>query len=363
MAFLHTVRNYLLYCGIEKDEYKALKKDAYVSNFKLWRVLHCLVAIVFTFLFIASLLFDMLAANRYFYLIGTIYAVAVTCLFFFVLKQDSIIAQLIIYLTISWLFLFAALIAQNRPDTTATTFFALMLLAPMFMVDKPYFMAIVLTIASTVYLIWMRGIKLPDIWSLDHGNMVIFLFVGIFIHVIANAIRIKEFVLTRKIAAQRDTDDLTDIKNKAAVTRAINAYLADETKTKGLMFLLDINHFKDINDTYGHDVGDDVIRQFGSFLKETFPDNDIVGRFGGDEFIVFIEDTDDQETAERIAQSIVDGSAEYVKMPSDNITFSVSAGIAVYRGAETNYSEIFKKADIALYGTKSDRSVRYLIAD
>ncbi|MBO4366551.1 MAG: hypothetical protein J5843_02710, partial [Clostridia bacterium] len=164
MTFLHTVRNYLLYCGVEKEEYRSLKKDAYISNFKLWRILHCLIAFVFTFLFVASLLFDMLAANLYFYLIGMIYAVAVTCLFFFVLKKDSIIAQLIIYLSISWLFLFAALIAQNRPDTTATTFFALIMLAPMFMIDKPYFMAIELTVASVIYLIWMHGVKSPEIW-------------------------------------------------------------------------------------------------------------------------------------------------------------------------------------------------------
>ena len=129
------------------------------------------------------------------------------------------------------------------------------------------------------------------------------------------------------------------------------------------MFLLDIDHFKAINDTYGHDTGDGVISQFGVYLSYIFTENEIVGRFGGDEFIVFIKDTDDKETAVKIADEIVEGAAEHVVIADGSQKFSVSAGIAVYHGEEKNYSEIFKKADVALYKTKSDRTVKYNIYD
>ena len=359
MKLLHTIRNYILYCGIEKDVYNAIKKDAYVSNFKVWRVLHCLMTFVFAMLFLGSLSVDIMVKNKLFYLLMFVYSAAVTCLFLFVFRKDSLVAQLVIYLSISMLFLFGAMITQNQPDTPATTFIVMLLITPMFMIDKPYFIAIELGVASAVFLVWMRGVKPFNIWQVDEANVITYAFVGIFLHVIANSIRIKEFVLSREIRIQKDTDDLTGLMNKGAVTREINDFLSDESKTKGLMFLLDIDRFKSINDTYGHDVGDRVIREFGAVLRDIFTHGEIVGRFGGDEFIVFIKDTDDTLTAENAVHRIIDDAAERIRLPNREWRFRVSIGIAAYHGAETNYSEVFKKADIAMYRAKADRSAQF----
>ena len=360
MKFLRTLRNYFCYCGIEKEEFNAIKKNAYVSNFAVWRMLHLLMTAVFAFLSVSSLFNEMLKVNRLFYLGAFVYS-AVALALFFILKKDSIVAQLLIYLSISMLFLFGCFITQNKPEVPATTFFVLLLLTPMFMIDKPFFMAIEMTVASVIFLIWMRGVKPYDIWKMDFINVLIYLVVAIFIHIIANSIRIKEFVLTREIKIQKDTDDLTGLKNKGALTRAINEFLADATKDKGIMFLLDIDHFKAINDTYGHDIGDSVIRQIGGFLRGEFKNGEIVGRFGGDEFIVFIKDTDSTDVALGVASDIVVGAATTVSLPDEDKKVGVSIGIAVYHGEEKNYSEIFKKADVALYDVKSDRTQKYKI--
>ena len=79
---------------------------------------------------------------------------------------------------------------------------------------------------------------------------------------------IKEFVLIRKINIQKDTDEMTGLMNKSALTHEINEYLAKPTSEHGIIFLHDIDHFKSINDTYGHDAGDIVIRRLGLFLAE-----------------------------------------------------------------------------------------------
>ena len=359
MKFLRTARNYFCYCGIEKKEYNALKKDAYIANFEVWHVLHFLMFAVFALLVIGSQTVDIMSANRPFYLIAFAYSVCAAVLFEFVLKKDSIIAQLVIYLSISVLFLFAVSITQNKPEIPATTFIVLLVITPMFMIDKPYFMAIELGAASAIFLIWMHGVKPYEVWKIDAGNVAVFSVVGIFLHMIANSVRIKEFVLSRKISIQKDTDELTGLKNKSAVTRAINEYLSDASKEKGIMFLLDIDYFKSVNDTYGHDVGDSVIRQFGVFLQDTFPNGEIVGRFGGDEFIVFIKDTNDRAVAMDAAQRIVEGAAEHVLLPDSGRKISASIGIALYHGQEKNYSEIFKKADVALYRVKTDRAIKF----
>ena len=360
MKALRTIRNYFCYCGIEKDEYNALKKDAYVSNYGVWRMLHVVMAVVFGLLLISTFFSDLMRMNQVFYIAAFTYSVAAIYLFF-ALKKDSLIAQLIIYLSISMLFLFGGLITENKPDVPAMTFIAMLLITPMFMIDKPYFMAFELCVASTVFLIWMYNVKTYEVWRYDLINVIIFTVVGIILHIIVNAIRIKEFVLTRKINIQKDTDEMTGLKNKGALTRAINEYLENEETDKGIMFLLDIDRFKTINDTYGHDTGDRVIAGLGSFLERRFTGNEIIGRFGGDEFIVFIRDTDDRETACRIADDIITGASESIVLPDGKTGISLSIGIAIYQGKETNYSAIFKKADTAMYTSKADPDNRYCV--
>jgi len=362
MKALKILRDYFLYCGIDKAEYHAIKKDAYRSNFAVWRVLHYLMVATFAFLFVSSLFNDLMRSNRWFYIIALVYSLIAIVLFSF-LKKDSIIAQLLIYLSISVLFLFACAITQNKPEIPATTFIVFLLLAPMFMIDRPFFMAIELCGASAVFMIWMRNVKPYEIWEMDAVNVVTFTIVGIFLNVIANSVRIREFVLTRKINVQKDIDDLTGLKNKGALTREINAFLEDPLSKKGILFILDVDRFKLINDTYGHDVGDEVIIQLGRFLGRQFTDGEIVGRFGGDEFIVFIRDVNDVETADRIARQIIEGASESVRLPDREKKIAISIGIAMYNGQEQNYSGIFKKADLALYRSKGDKTNRFCIAN
>ena len=360
MRLLRLLRNYFFYCGIEKEEYNALKKDAYVSNFLVWRVLHFLMAAVFGLLFIGSLRYELMKANNLLYLLSFLYSV-IAIVLFYILKKDSIIAQLLIYLSISLLFLFGCILSLLRPDSQAVSFIAFLLVTPMFMIDKPFFMAFELSAASAVFLIWTKSVKPYGVWQIDCANVIAFTVIGIFLNVIANSIRIKEFVLTREINIQKDTDELTQLKNKGALTREINGFLADEASDRGILFMLDIDRFKAINDTYGHDTGDDVIRQMGSYLGGKFTDGEIVGRFGGDEFIIFIPNCNEADTADRIAGDIVKGIPESVVLPDGNQKVNLSVGVAIYNGQEKNYSEIFKKADTALYKAKADPDKRYCI--
>ena len=357
---LRTIRNYLLYCGIEKNEYNAVKKDAYVSNYKVWRVLQVFMVIVFALFLVSSFFSEIVKTNRLFYSYMFLYSAISTC-FLFMLKKDAILAQFLIYLSIAVLFLFACYISQNKPNLTATTFIVFLLITPMFMIDKPYFMGIVLCVASTVFMIWMHRVKPYEIWQYDAANAITYTIVGFFLHVIANSLRIREFVLTREINIQKDRDELTGLKNKDALTREINAYLEDEETDKGLMFILDVDRFKSINDTYGHDIGDRVIRQIGAFLGGRFVHDEIAGRFGGDEFIVFLKDTDDPDIARSTANDMIAGVSESVTLPDAEQKVYISVGIAIYQGHETNYSEVFKKADTALYKAKADPENRFRI--
>ena len=361
MKFFRKLRDYFCYCGISKEEYKEVKKSAYISNFEVWRVLHFLMDAAFGTLFLISLFDEFMGINVILYGIALIYSIVATVLFF-ILKKDSIAAQLFIYLSISMLLLFSAFITASKPELPAITFIAFLLISPMFMIDKPYFMAIELVAASGIFALWMYFVEDPYIYRIDIVNILTFTPIGIIIHIISSSYRIKEFVLIREINLQKDIDDLTGLKNKSCLTREINSYIERDTEFKqGIFFVLDIDGFKEFNDKNGHDVGDEILSQLGAFLKSKFYSDEIVGRFGGDEFIIFIKNNADARLAAKIATELASEVGEVIKLPNEKEKLSISMGIALYRGVEKNYSEVFKKADIALYKTKADRRFKFNI--
>ena len=361
MKFFRKLRDYFCYCGISKDEYKEVKKSAYISNFEVWRVLHFLMDAAFGTVFLISLFDEYMGMNEIIYGAGLLYSVVATVLFF-ILKKDSIWAQLFIYLSISMLLLFSAFITAAKPELPAIAFFAFLLISPMFMIDKPYFMAIELVAAAGIFSLWMYFVKDPAIYRIDVVNVLTFTPIGIMIHIISSSYRIKEFGLIREINLQKYIDDLTGLKNKSCLTREINSYIERDTEFKqGIFFVLDIDGFKEFNDKNGHDVGDEILSQLGAFLKSKFYSDEIVGRFGGDEFIIFIKNNADARLAAKIATELASEVGEVVKLPNEKEKLSISMGIALYRGVEKNYSEVFKKADIALYKTKADRRFKFNI--
>jgi diguanylate cyclase (GGDEF)-like protein len=115
---------------------------------------------------------------------------------------------------------------------------------------------------------------------------------------------------------------------------------------------MDIDHFKKINDTYGHDVGDVVLKTFANVLRGIVRQSDICARLGGEEFVVLLPNTDLEGAkvlAERIRTAVAKNPVEH---DSTVIVFTVSIGVSQYRKGMQNIYELIKEADIALYRAK-----------
>jgi diguanylate cyclase (GGDEF)-like protein len=132
------------------------------------------------------------------------------------------------------------------------------------------------------------------------------------------------------------------------------------------VLIADIDHFKKVNDTYGHDVGDVVIRGLGDILRRAKRNTDAVARFGGEEFVVICEETDARGAmllAERIREELK-RTVFHAKGPSGAQTLQVtcSIGVATFPDAGETWDEMFKAADEALYVSKRsgrDRSTAW----
>jgi FOG: GGDEF domain len=122
-------------------------------------------------------------------------------------------------------------------------------------------------------------------------------------------------------------------------------------KSLSLLFM-DIDHFKKVNDTYGHDVGDFVLKTFACLLRSTVRKSDICARFGGEEFVVLLPNTNlegAKVVAERIRATVAKNPIEHGSIV---IVFTVSIGVSQYRKGMQSIDELIKEADIALYRAK-----------
>jgi len=150
------------------------------------------------------------------------------------------------------------------------------------------------------------------------------------------------------------TDSLTGIANRRAIFKKFNEYTQNKNNTKGSICILDIDHFKQVNDVYGHDFGDYVLKYFAEKVTIELENDCYFARIGGEEFCVFSYSRDSAEL-----NTLIDTVLNTIKdcdihTPEQNMTqISFSAGITEYTKNGTTLDELLSKADKALYFAKA----------
>lgn len=171
--------------------------------------------------------------------------------------------------------------------------------------------------------------------------------------VIVNMVaKIRNTSKTKELMVKADTDLLTGLLNKVATERKVMEYMEASQDDQALMFVLDIDNFKKINDTMGHAFGDEVLRSLGQQIMPIFRSTDIIGRIGGDELIILLKTINNDESllreAEKVARFFHDFKAgEYVKYSA-----TASIGAAIFPRDGRDFESMYKAADQALYMAK-----------
>ncbi|MCM1101374.1 MAG: GGDEF domain-containing protein [Clostridium sp.] len=160
-----------------------------------------------------------------------------------------------------------------------------------------------------------------------------------------------------------ERDYLTGVLTKAEISNlAIN--IVDVKKISNVTIaIIDIDYFKKVNDVYGHMMGDEVLKKVANIIQNEVREDGLVGRFGGDEFVVVFYDAYDMETMRERLRSIKNGVASsFVKTKSgEDISITLSIGCAAYPKDADNYEDLFFLADFALYRAKEKGRNRYII--
>ncbi len=149
-------------------------------------------------------------------------------------------------------------------------------------------------------------------------------------------------------------DELSGLPNRLLFRQLLEQALRDANRGKKLVSVLfiDLDRFKLINDTLGHDVGDDVLREVTERVRQCLRESDIISRFGGDEFATLMRDIDNPEAARAAASRILTAVAEPYSLNGDEYHLSASIGISTFPGDSDDAAALLRNAELAMYRAK-----------
>lgn len=166
-----------------------------------------------------------------------------------------------------------------------------------------------------------------------------------------------------KLLKAAETDEMTGVLNRAAITKKITTFLGtDGIDSTHALFMIDVDNFKTLNDTLGHQEGDRLLVDLVTAIKACFRNTDLIGRVGGDEFFILMKHCPARYIAEYKASALM-GAIGNVCSAYKRFDISASVGISIYPANGTSLSELYKSADEALYYAKQHGKHTFVFAE
>lgn len=193
-------------------------------------------------------------------------------------------------------------------------------------------------------------------------NLLLLLIIGLLWRLSAQLAQSRRLEMESKIAHAEQIeylayhDGLTGLPNRSLFSKLLsqNLALGIRANTQLALMFLDLDHFKYINDTLGHDVGDDLLKEVSQRLRDALRESDIVARLGGDEFVVILPVIKNAEECLTVARKIIQTVARPYQLAGQNFSVTASIGISVFPNDGRDEETLTKHADIAMYKAKQE---------
>lgn len=215
--------------------------------------------------------------------------------------------------------------------------------------------------AEIVFIVSVKAVKIQSMAENDIFNSIVGFLFALAVAQVILKLRSEDHDIRSRYKRLSMLDSLTGILNKKTCEDAIRSYLDVGIPRTCVLLFMDLDNFKEVNDLAGHSCGDKLLAETGRLLLSSFRPTDIIGRVGGDEFMVLIKDFYDSE--DTLKKTFTTFQTDLVKSLSGNplVKTSCSIGAVCLKKQVTNFDTLFKLTDQALYDAKASGKNRYVL--
>lgn len=342
-----------IYWGIDKVTYNKTKNLTANENYHNFLFLCKMGGVIMLALMLASMVGISEYLEKYrlvFGIFGTMF-LALAVVFVVYVKEHRRALLPCCYVAAALLLAFAIVMGPVLDsETLSTTFFILLFIIMLLIVDLPVRIGILFVLAGITFVAIVIINKDGMIRVHDLANCAVYLPVSLIIETMMERQKFRQYQLQCQIKKERDTDGLTMLLTRDAGQKTIESMISSGEVKSGSLVMMDLDDFKTVNDTYGHPAGDIVLSAVGEALRQSFRETDILVRFGGDEYMLFLPDISEEEEARVCMEKIRDRLMSITMISGYKQT--ASFGVALYPKHGDTFEELFARADKALYAAK-----------
>lgn len=272
-----------------------------------------------------------------------------------------VVQGMCILFNLALLFFLGYINAYGYPDEPDYLFVGFLVIMPVLFTIRPSVMLFVILASAFITEILATGNKAADMAPHNTFSIIMGVLLSLGIFGVVYRAKTKQFRLQQRYLAESRTDLLTGLLNKRSYETLCENHIAGlDMGRRCALFVLDVDKFKEFNDTHGHAMGDEALKVVAASLKESFREDDKTGRIGGDEFSAFIVTSGAHDVLIQKAL-IICGNVEKLSQKMLNMKLTVSVGVATFAAGGISYADAFRVADAALYSAKHDENKEYEI--
>lgn len=368
---------YTKYYGFSRKNYNECINSIEQANQSSIKFVYIVSIVMISYLLTLSLLFNFLDPYRTIYLVTDFLLIILFPFFKHCLRKDKTKCRFYIFFLMSIIFGLGIALGMPITDEISTAFPVLLVIVPIFFIDNSTRMSFFTAGVCAIYCAISYYIKDSQVAFWDMFDGVSFCIISFVSHYYVNS-RIMRGMLSEKkrdavlesyrkvqmeLKSKVQKDPLTQLYNRSAFIELATIHFekCQQTGCPLVLGILDLDHFKDINDTYGHQTGDRVIIDVADILRSTLRSGDIVGRLGGDEYIFILNDISDKKAISDIIHRVLNSIERVGKRKK--LSLHGSAGLVIAASNEMGFDNLYQKADIALYQSKNSGRNRFSFYD